>query len=342
MNIQYQFTHSLVTYHFGGRLHHIEKLTKGRHTVVLTDKNIAKQYKHTIEKYPTIIIGAGEKYKQPETINNIIQRLIKLGADRSSLLIGLGGGVVTDMTGYAAAIYMRGIDVGLIPSSLLAMTDAAIGGKNGVDIGIYKNMVGTIKQPLFLFYATELLNTLPEKEWRNGFAEMIKHAAIDDKNMFASIEKKNLNDYMHDEQLIASIIKKNVLLKTKFVQEDEFEKGNRKLLNFGHTLGHAVENLYHLSHGEAISIGMHYAASISDKIYGTNSTERLDQLLVQYGLPIQLQFDAQKVCTLMLADKKRKGNTLQYILLEAIGKGAIHSIPVGDIKKLIVEIQKRK
>ncbi len=342
MKIKYQFTHSVVTYHFREMLHNIEKLTTGRHAVIITDKNIAKYYKHIIEKYPNIIIGSGEKYKQLDTINYIIQRLIKYGADRSSLLVGMGGGVVTDITGYAGAIYMRGIDVGLMPASLLAMTDAAIGGKNGVDVGMYKNMVGTIKQPSFLFYATELLNTLPEKEWRNGFAEIIKHAAIDDKTMFKALEKNSLIDYRNNEQLLASLIKKNAMLKTKFVQEDEFEKGNRKLLNFGHTLGHAVENLYKLSHGEAISIGMHYATSISDKIYGSKNTEHLDELLVKYGLPIKLKFDAQKVYNLMLSDKKRSGNTLQYILLEKIGKGVIQNMPVNELKKLIVEIQNRK
>lgn len=342
MKMHYQFTHAVVNYHFGAKLQNIQKLTTGKHAIVITDKNIAKHYKHIIEQYPNIIIGAGEKYKQPETLNYIIGKLIKYGADRSSLLLGIGGGVVTDMTGYAGAIYMRGIEVGFIPASLLAMTDAAIGGKNGVDIGIYKNMVGTIKQPSFLFYATELLSTLPEKEWRNGFAEIIKHAAINDKTMFGTLEKNSLKDFMNNEKMTASLIKKNAILKTKFVQEDEFEKGKRKLLNFGHTLGHAVENLYALSHGEAISIGMHYAASISDKIYGTTNTECLDQLLVKYGLPIRLKFDAQKVCSLMLSDKKRLGNTLQYIVLEAIGQGTIYNLPVDDLKRLIIEIQNRK
>ena len=263
MNIQYQFTHSLVTYHFGGRLHHIEKLTKGRHTVVLTDKNIAKQYKHTIEKYPTIIIGAGEKYKQPETINNIIQRLIKLGADRSSLLIGLGGGVVTDMTGYAAAIYMRGIDVCQIPTSLLAQVDSSVGGKTGLNIGNLKNVIGTFYQPKFTYINIDALKTLPHSEFISGMAEVIKYSLIYDYDFLDYLIDNSEKILDKDNETLCYMVEKCIQIKADIVSKDEKEGGLRKILNFGHTFGHGVEKLCKISHGEAVSIGMNMAFKLS-------------------------------------------------------------------------------
>lgn len=335
MKKEIQFNYNTVTYYFGYALGHLQKIAAGRHVVIITDSNIARHYKPFIQQYPHIIIKAGEKYKQPETVTFLLQQLIKMGADRSSMLIGMGGGVVTDITGYTASVYMRGIQVGFVPTSLLAMTDASIGGKNGVDIGLYKNMAGTIRQPSFLFYAPEVLQTLPKKEWQNGFAEIIKHAAILDAPMFRALEKHSLDDYRVNKKLLEALIRRNALLKTKLVQEDEFEQGSRKLLNFGHTLGHALENLYELTHGEAISIGMHYAARISDTLYGTQLTERISNLLEQFGLPITLSFDVNKVFKIMLADKKRKGNTMQYVLLHRIGEGAIEHIVIDDLKKII-------
>ena len=201
-------------------------------------------------------------------------------ADRKTVLIGVGGGVVTDMTGYVASVYMRGIGFGFIPTSLLAMVDASIGGKNGIDVGVYKNMVGVIRQPSFLFFDTSLLQTLPDKEWKNGFAEIIKHASIKDATMFKQLEQNDVTFYRKKENQLAALVQRNALLKTKVVQQDEFEKGDRKLLNFGHTLGHALENQYELSHGQAISIGMAYASSLSEKINGFKNTESVVSLLL--------------------------------------------------------------
>lgn len=338
MKKEIQFSHSTVTYYFGYTLKQFQKLAAGKHVIILTDRNIARHLYAFLQQYPHIIIRAGEKYKQPDTVTGIIAQLIKLGADKNSLLIGVGGGVVTDIAGYTASIYMRGIQVGFIPTSLLAMTDASVGGKNGVDIGIYKNMAGTIRQPSFLFYAPEVLRTLPLKEWRNGFAEIIKHAAILDAPMFKALENHSINDYRANEKLLEALVRRNALLKTKLVQEDEFEQGPRKLLNFGHTLGHALENLYELAHGEAISIGMHYAAKISDTLYGTQLTERLSNLLTKYGLPTTLSFDKNRVFKIMLSDKKRKGDTMQYVLLQGIGKGVTERIAISDLKKIFGKI----
>ena len=162
------------------------------------------------------------------TADYIIEELIKMGAHKNTFLIGIGGGVVTDITGYVAAVYMRGVKFGLVPTSILAMVDAAIGGKNGVDVGVYKNMVGTIRQPEFIFYDYSFLQTLPVKEWVNGFAEIIKHACIKDALLFSFLEKYSLHEYQADKTLIADLIERNVDIKMQVVSKMNLktEKGN--------------------------------------------------------------------------------------------------------------------
>jgi 3-dehydroquinate synthetase len=156
-------------------------------------------------------------------------------------LIGVGGGVVTDITGYVASIYLRGIRFGFVPTTILGMVDAAIGGKNGIDVGVYKNMVGTITQPAFLLYDMDFLKSLPDREWRNGFAEIIKHAAIKKAAMFAELESATLQHFQQNKEALQKLIQENALLKAGIVQQDERESGERRLLNFGHTLAHALE-----------------------------------------------------------------------------------------------------
>jgi 3-dehydroquinate synthase len=252
--------------------------------------------------------------------------------------VGVGGGVITDITGYAASVYMRGIRFGFIPTTLLAMVDASIGGKNGVDVGIYKNLVGTIRQPSFILHDLVFLNSLPQSEWINGFAEIIKHACIRDAAMFRELETNSLKRYQGRKVLVCKLIQRNALLKTKVVQQDEFEKGDRKLLNFGHTLGHALENQYELSHGQAISIGMTYACNISKQIMGFKEPGRVVSVLEKYGLPTYVKFDKQKVFHALKMDKKRERKEMSYVLLEKIGKGVIKTISLDQLEKIIQEL----
>ena len=181
------------------------------------------------------------------------------------LLVGVGGGVVTDIAGFVASIYMRGVKFAFVPTSILAMVDASIGGKNGIDVGVYKNLVGVINHPEFLLYDYSFLETLPDAEWVNGFAEIIKHACIKDADMFDFLEEYSLARFQSSITDTAAIIKRNVDIKYAVVASDEHETGDRKLLNFGHTIGHAIENADHLSHGHAISIGMVAACRISEE-----------------------------------------------------------------------------
>jgi 3-dehydroquinate synthetase len=215
---------------------------------------------------------------------------------------------------------------GFVPTSLLAMVDASIGGKNGIDVGVYKNMVGLIRQPKFLLFDYSLLKSLPKAEWQNGFAEIIKHACIKDAAMFKLLQAHKLSDFQKDIALLAALVQRNVLIKTKVVVNDEFEQGERKLLNFGHTLGHAIENMYELSHGQAISIGMTYAAVISQQLKRFTGTTELVSLLEKYGLPTFAEFDTKKAFKVLLKDKKKDNVSINYILLTKIGKGVIQPL----------------
>jgi 3-dehydroquinate synthase len=247
----------------------------------------------------------------------------------------VGGGVVTDMVGYVAGVYMRGVAVGFVPTTILAMVDASIGGKNGIDVGLYKNMVGLIRQPSFLVYDIDFLKTLPKHQWENGFAEIIKHAAIKDAAMMKALASHDLSYYQKNKKALQLLIEKNVQIKVKVVQQDEFEKGDRKLLNFGHTLGHAIENQHALLHGHAISIGMVYAAKISQVIEGFNDTGLLVDTLKKYGLPTSMHFDIDQAMQIMQKDKKKTGASMQYVLLKKMGKAVYQSVPMKSLEKLI-------
>jgi 3-dehydroquinate synthase len=290
-----------------------------------------------LEGWQTIVVPAGEQYKQQHTISGIITQLIEMQADRKSIIVGMGGGVITDMAGYVAAVYMRGVKCGFVPTTVLAMVDAAIGGKCGVDVGVYKNLVGVIRQPDFLLYDASLLKTLPQEQWINGFAEIIKHACIKDAAMFTALQQTTIAQLQNNAVALARLIEQNVRLKMNVVLQDEFEQQERKLLNFGHTFGHAIENTYALLHGHAVSIGMGIACAISEEINGFDSAQKASVLglLQQYQLPVKKEIDKQKVMELMMMDKKRTGSTMDFVLLNKIGEATIIPVPVIQLQHLI-------
>jgi 3-dehydroquinate synthase len=326
-----RFGSSAVDYYFEGSFAHLKKLADPNKVILITDENIFAAHTKKFKNWNSIVLKPGEEFKIQSTVDSIIDQLLEFEADRNSILVGIGGGVITDLTGYVASVYMRGISVGFMPTSLLAMVDASIGGKNGIDVGVYKNMVGTIRQPSFILYDPSFLETLPDKEWRNGFAEIIKHASIKDAPMFRQLEQLSLAGYKKKRKLTSQLVQRNALLKTRVVQQDEFEKGDRKLLNFGHTLGHALENQYELSHGEAISIGMTYASILSEKLTGFKYATRISSVLEQYELPTLAQFDKEKVIRVLKMDKKKIGKGINFILLEKIGKAIIREISIEQL-----------
>lgn len=330
-HLSFQFASARVSYRFDTPFAELEKWIPKEQAFIITDEHVYKHHRNKFKGWNTIVLKPGEKYKVQETVNGIIHQLIQMGADRNSWLIGVGGGVITDITGYVAGIYMRGIQFALVPTSLLAMVDASIGGKNGIDVGVYKNMVGLIRQPAILLFDISFLQSLPAAEWRNGFAEIIKHAAIKDAKLFKLLQQHSITQFKKNIPLLTRLIKTNVMIKTKVVLQDETEKGDRKLLNFGHTLGHAIENQYELSHGEAISIGMTYAALLSEQMLGFTGANALINLLMKYGLPTRATFDWKAVTDVLVKDKKNSSKGMQYILLQKIGKGVVEPIPVQEL-----------
>ena len=339
MNKQtYKFSSSSVNYYLANGISHLKEIVDQPSTIIVTDENVFNAHTKRFKNWKTIVLKAGEQYKTQSTVDNLIGQLIELGADRTSTLVGVGGGVITDITGYTASVYMRGIRFGFIPTTLLAMVDASIGGKNGIDIGLYKNMVGIIRQPSFILHDMVFVNSLPASEWENGFAEIIKHACIKDAAMFQELEANSLKKYQSKKRLLCMLVQRNTILKTRVVQKDEFESGDRKLLNFGHTLGHAIENMYSFSHGQAVAIGMTYACHISEQLAGFKETERVVALLGKYGLPTYTEFDKAKAFNILQKDKKKVKTAMSYVLLDKIGKGVVKSLPLDQLEKIIHQL----
>ena len=338
----FSFSASKTTCYFDASLAQIGNIAEKDRSVFITDQHVYDHHKKFFKGAKFVQIPAGESFKVQYIVDTIIDQLISFGADRQTTLIGVGGGVVTDITGYVASVYMRGIPFGFVPTSILGMVDASIGGKNGIDVGNYKNMVGVIRQPSFLYYDISLLQTLPNEEWVNGFAEVIKHAAIKDATLFKELEKNSINSYRKNKAALNDLIRKNVMIKSGVVQKDEFEGSERRLLNFGHTLGHAVENVYHLPHGHAISIGIKAACLISEELLSFKETARVTNLLQQYGLPIDIPVDFGKVIEIMRMDKKKTRDTMHYVLLEKIGKAVIKPIPMAQLEKLLYSIARAR
>lgn len=337
-HIKYNFTNSSTDYYLAYGISHLKKITDPNATVLITDEHVFEAHAKRFKGWNTIVLKPGEEFKVQATVDAIIEKLIEMEADRKTTLVGVGGGVITDLTGYVASVYMRGLRFGFIPTSILALVDASIGGKNGIDVGMYKNMVGLISQPSFILHDMVFLNSLPQTQWENGFAEIIKHACIKDAGLFASLETTALKTYMGRQKTICQLVQHNAILKTKMVQRDEFEKGERRLLNFGHTLGHALETQYELLHGQAISIGMAYACLISEQLAGFKQTERVISVLEKYNLPAYASFDKQKVFNVLKMDKKREKQEMNYVLLEKIGKGVVKSIPLKQLEKIIQDL----
>jgi len=338
-SVSYRFTSAEVKYYFNARFSALSKLTGKDRTVLITDENVYRNHISKFRGWNTIVLKPGEEFKVQATVDSIIDQLIAFQADRQFTLVGVGGGVVSDLTGYVASVFMRGISFGFVPTSLLAMVDASIGGKNGIDVGPYKNLVGVIKQPAFLLFDFSFLSTLPEAEWSNGFAEIIKHACILDAAAFRLLEKYDLSSVKKDKKFLFGLIERNARLKSGVVKRDEYEKGERRLLNFGHTLGHALETQYILSHGQAVAIGMTYACHFSEGLLGFSGTERVVKLLGQYGLPTHAAFKTEKVFEILKMDKKRVSREMNYIMLEKIGKAVILPIPLKELEKWIKGLQ---
>jgi 3-dehydroquinate synthase len=258
-------------------------------------------------------------------------------ARRSSFIVGVGGGIVCDITGFVASTYLRGIRFGFVPTTLLAQVDASIGGKNGVNFKGYKNIIGNIRQPEFCLCDSEMLKTLPKKEMRCGFAEVVKSAAIGDAELFTYLEENWEKASSLHQTALERVVTGSVNVKMKIVEEDEQEQGVRRKLNFGHTIGHAMEKVKGIPHGDAVSIGMVAAARISAerKYVDTKEVERLVKLLEDMGLPTEIQADKEMIMDAIRKDKKREKQSIMMSLLDGIGKARIEDVPLDEVEVVV-------
>ena len=279
------------------------------------------------------IINAGEKYKNLDTLKEIYNAAFEYGMERGSLMIALGGGIVGDITGFASATWLRGLDYIQIPTTLLSMVDSSVGGKTGVNHPKGKNLIGAFNQPKAVFIDTDTLRTLPPREFKAGMAEIIKYGVISDKELFEYLEdENNLGDIARLEYAsLVKIIRKSVEIKSNIVSQDEKERGIRAYLNYGHSFGHVIENLCGYGqylHGEAISIGMRIAGEIALErgLWSENESIRQNNLFKNYGLPIEIpRLRRSEVVRILMGDKKVQEGKMRFILPNKIGEVGIYN-----------------
>jgi 3-dehydroquinate synthase len=318
----------------GERLDNLPAHLPDHQPIIITDDNVSRIYSNSFPAAPVITLEHGEQSKSLAVADKIYSQLLSLEADRSSFIIGIGGGVVCDITGYIASTYMRGLRFGYVATSLLAQVDASVGGKNGVNYGGYKNLVGTFNQPEFVICDPYLLKTLPEKEVLCGLAEVVKHALIRDPHLLTFLEENSHGIHNLEAGVIERLVSDSVAIKADVVNQDEKESGIRRILNFGHTFGHAVEHMQRISHGEAVSIGMVIAAEISMQkdLLTTGEVEKIKQILTTLKLPITSTSDPVRLFDAIRKDKKRENHIVHFVLLRGIGQAVIEAMNLNDLK----------
>lgn len=314
---------------------YIKRVYNNKKVYIITDTNVAKLYldklKKNLEKdfiVKSIVVNAGEESKSFDTYVNVLKQLFELEIRRNELLIALGGGVIGDLTGFVASSIYRGIPYVGIPTSLLAQMDSSIGGKTGIDFFGRKNVVGAFKQPLTVLIDPNTLNTLPDVEFSNGMGELIKHGLIGNKKLFELLKNR--------PEIDEKIIFESLSVKQKVVLEDEFDQGNRMILNFGHTFGHIIELEEGYKHGQAVAIGMLMALKfgidlgITDKSIYTS----LVKILKDYNLPTK-EYDYKKYLAKTVYDKKNLAGVVSFILIDSIGSTKIYKVNEEKLKELI-------
>lgn len=308
--------------------------------IVITDDKIPGKY---LDQYEKISVSSGEENKTIETVKEIWEQLLRFGADRKTLVINLGGGVIGDMGGFAAATYMRGIKFLQVPTTLLSAVDASVGGKVGIDFAGVKNLVGSFNQPIGVVVDVDTFETLPDREFISGFGEIIKHGIIADPKYFKTVTSKKPRQFSKEE--LIEIIKRSCEIKAEIISSDEKESGNRKLLNFGHTIGHALESASletdtPLQHGEAVAIGMIAEAKISaaQGLLNDSIIQEIENVLRNADLPVKYEItDQQKILHLISKDKKSEGGKVNWTLIKNIGEAVINQ--TADEAQILSAIQ---
>jgi len=324
----------------------LEKLVFDTKVLVVTNSTVAALHLETLKNHiaakelHTIILPDGEMYKNFESLNLILNACFEHRLDRQSLLIAFGGGVIGDMTGFAASIYQRGINFIQIPTTLLAQVDASVGGKTGINNSYGKNLIGSFWQPRAVYCDSTFLQTLPKREFAAGVAEIVKMAVTFDKNFFEWLERHDLSD----ETNLKIAIHKSIAIKADVVSQDETEKGIRAVLNYGHTFAHVIENQTHYStylHGEAVAIGMVMANTLAIKLNLLSAEDalRIKALLERYELPTHYKIDSlETFYDAFFLDKKSANDKITFILAKGIGGNEMRSdVPKETVLKALGE-----
>ncbi len=318
----------------------IKELGPAGAVAVVTDSNVAALHLPALQESlkgagincHTYVFPAGEPSKTLSTVADILNFMAEKRITRGDLVVALGGGVVGDIAGFAAAIYLRGIRVVQLPTTFLAAIDSSVGGKTGVDLPAGKNLAGAFKQPSMVICDVDTLKTLPMEVFHDGTAEAIKYGVIADRQLFDMLAAGGL------EENLEAVIARCVQIKADIVGRDEFDRGERALLNLGHTIGHAVEKCsnFAVSHGRGVAIGMVMIASIAAKQGWTTEdfSPAIATALQRYGLPTDTQFTPEELIPFMSSDKKREGGTINFVIPTAIGRCVTHSHPVAELPAL--------
>lgn len=321
---------------FGKLALEIKKICRA---VIISDDNVFPLYGNTVAESfsksgfqtDTFIIKNGEESKNLNAVSELLNFLAEKNITRKDMLVALGGGVAGDITGFASAVYLRGIDFFQLPTTILAAVDSSVGGKTGVDLQSGKNLAGAFHQPAAVFCSTNVFSTLPKNVYADGMAEVIKHGMIADKDMLLCL--KNM--------AVSEMCSRNVKIKAAIVEQDEFDTGVRRLLNFGHTIGHAVETLsnYQISHGSAVSIGMMMITRACEKRRLTESPclDELKKTLESFGLPVRCDYSAKQLAQTALHDKKRLGQTITLVIPKTVGRAELFDLPVTEFEDFIAD-----
>ena len=313
-------------------------LPEGR-VVVVSDSSIDRLYHPMLEKYDSVLIGLGESIKTLQTVETIYRRFIELGVDRSTFVLAVGGGIVTDVAGFAASTYMRGLKFGFVSTTLLGQVDASVGGKNGVNVDGYKNMAGTFTQPQFVICDPGMLRTLPDREFRAGLAEVVKAAIIADADLFERIENTTFEALRADTDLLTDAVSAAIRVKADIVERDERESGDRRKLNLGHTLAHAIEKCSNrMNHGEAVAVGTALIAGAAVKlgVLKAEDRDRIVAVLTKLGFGLTPPVEVRRLLKEGVKDKKNEDGMLRIVLPVGIGDCEVRPMTPGEFAALFI------
>ncbi len=315
----------------------IKKYLPQSQVIIITERNVRKHFSALCDAHPTIEIEGSETHKTLKTIDYITSELINLEADRKTFLLGIGGGIVCDITGFIASIFMRGCSFGFVSTTLLSQVDASVGGKNGVNYEGFKNMLGVFAQPQFVICDPQSFATLPQKEFTAGFSEIVKAAMIANAPLFDFIEKKTEKALQKDAAVLEHLVYESVKIKADIVAVDEREQGERRKLNLGHTFAHAIEKNTTIMHGEAVSIGLCLASQVSVNLGLMNAAEleRVKNVLTALHLPTNTDIPLPTLFNAMRKDKKKSGDSLHLILPVGIGGCEVKEVKLMELERLV-------